>query len=282
VPQAHADVTAAALEAGKHVHSEKPLALRHADAARLVELASERGLRLSSAPATLLGEAQQTLWKHVREGAVGRVRAVYAEANWDRIERWHADPRSLYEVGPAVDVGVYPITILTAMFGPVRRVNAYATTLEPERTLLDGTAFVPGAPDFVVALLEHDAGVVSRVTATFYVGPCKQRGLEVHGDDGSLYMPTWSEANSRLELQQRGGDYATIPPVREPFPGIDWGRALVDLAHAIDEDRPHRAGAEHAAHVVEVLQAVATASAGGGTVRVSSSFPIPEPMDWAR
>ena len=282
VPRAHAEVTSAALEAGKHVHSEKPLALRHADAARLVELAGGRGLRLSSAPATLLGEAQQTLWKHVREGAVGRVRAVYAEANWDRIERWHADPRSLYEVGPAVDVGVYPITILTAMFGPVRRVNAYATTLEPERTLLDGTAFVPGAPDFVVALLEHDAGVVSRLTATFYVGPCKQRGLEVHGDDGSLYMPTWSEANSRLELQQRGGDYATIPPVREPFPGIDWGRALVDLAHAIDEDRPHRAGAEHAAHVVEVLQAVATASAGGGTVRVSSNFPIPEPMDWAR
>ena len=282
VPRAHAEVTTAALEAGKHVHSEKPLALRHADAARLVELAGGHGLRLSSAPATLLGEAQQTLWKHVREGAVGRVRVVYAEANWDRIERWHADPRSLYEVGPAVDVGVYPITILTAMFGPVRRVNAYATTLEPERTLLDGTAFVPGAPDFVVALLEHEDGVVSRLTATFYVGPCKQRGLEVHGDDGSLYMPTWSEANSRLELQQRGGDYATIPPVREPFPGIDWGRALVDLAHAIEEGRPHRAGAEHAAHVVEVLEAVATASADGGTVRVSSSFPIPEPMDWAR
>jgi predicted dehydrogenase len=282
VPSAHADVTAAALEAGKHVHSEKPLALRHTDAVKLVELARERGLRLSSAPATLLGEAQQTLWKHVREGAVGRVRAVYAEANWDRIERWHADPRSLYAVGPAVDVGVYPITILTAMFGPVRRVSAYATTLEPERTLLDGTPFVPGAPDLVVALLEHEDGVVSRLTATFYVGPCKQRGLEVHGDDGSLYLPTWAEANSRLELQQRGGEYATIPPVREPFPGIDWSRALVDLARALEEGRPHRAGAEHAAHVVEVLEAIATASAAGGPVGVESKFPIPEPMDWAR
>jgi predicted dehydrogenase len=229
-----------------------------------------------------MGEAQQTLWKHVREGAVGKVRAVYAEANWDRIERWHADPRSLYDVGPAVDVGVYPLAILTAMFGPVRRVNAFATTLEPERTLLDGTPFVPGAPDFVVALLEHEDGVVSRLTATFYVGPCKQRGLEVHGDDGSLYMPTWAEANSRLELQQRGGEYATIPPVREPYPGTDWGRALVDLAHAIEDGRPHRAGAEHAAHVVEVLDAVARAGADGGSVRVSSSFPIPEPMEWAR
>ena len=120
VPQAHFEVAAAALAAGKHVHSEKPLALAYEDARRLLELAGEHGVRLSSAPTTLLGEAQQTLWKLVRDGAVGTVRAVYAEANWDRIERWHPDPRSLYAVGPVVDVGVYPLTILTAMFGPVR------------------------------------------------------------------------------------------------------------------------------------------------------------------
>jgi hypothetical protein len=56
----------------------------------------------------------------------------------------------------------------------------------------------------------------------------------------------------------------------------------VDLAQAIDEGRPHRAGAEHAAHVVEVLEAVDTSSRDGGSVGVSSTFPIPEPMDWAR
>ncbi len=104
----------------------------------------------------------------------------------------------------------------------------------------------------------------------------------MHGDEGSLYMPTWQAANSRLEHQQRGGEYATIPPVREPFPGNDWGRALVDLARAIDEGRPHRAGAEHAAHVVEVLNAVEESAGAGGAVAVHSAFPPPEPMDWAR
>ena len=282
VPQAHFEVASAALAAEKHVHSEKPLALLHADAVRLVQLAEEHGVRLSSAPATLLGEAQQTLWKRVREGSVGAVRAVYAEANWDRIESWHPDPRNLYAVGPLVDVGIYPITILTAMFGPVRLVRAFAATLQTDRVLLDGTSFTPGAPDFVVAVLEHEGGVVSRLTASFYVGPSKQSGIEVHGDEGSLHMATWSEANSRLEHQQRGGEYATIPPVREPFPGNDWGRALVDLARAIDEGRPHRAGAEHAAHVVEVLNAAAESAAAGGAVAVHSAFPPPEPMDWAR
>jgi predicted dehydrogenase len=282
VPQAHHDVAAAALAAGKHVHNEKPLALRHEDALRLIELARDRGVRLSSAPTTLMGEAQQTLWKLVRDGAVGRPRVVYAEANWDRLERWHPDPRSLYAVGPLVDVGVYPITILTAMFGPVRRVHAYATTVEPERTLLDGTRFTPGAPDLSVAVLEHEDGVVARVTASFYVGPSAQRGIEVHGDEGSVWMPTWAEANSRVELKTRRTEYERVPHVREAFDGIDWGRALVDLARAIAEERPHRAGAEHAAHVVEVLNAAETSAETAAPVAVASAFVAPEPMEWAR
>ena len=80
-PQAHAEVTARSLEAGKHVHTEKPLALRYEDAKELVALAERRGMRLSAAPASLLGEAQQTAWKLVRDGAIGEVRVAYAEAN---------------------------------------------------------------------------------------------------------------------------------------------------------------------------------------------------------
>jgi predicted dehydrogenase len=281
-PQAHAEVTEAALLAGKHVHTEKPLALRHAEARELVELSGRLGLRLSSAPATLLGEAQQTLWKLVREGSVGRVRVVYAEANWDRLERWHPDPRTLYAVGPLVDVGIYPLAILTAMFGPVRRVQAYGATVEPERTLRDGTAFTPEAPDLVVAVLEHEDSTVTRLTASFYVGPCRQRGLELHGDGGSLWLPTWAEANSRVLRQERGGNYAPLALVREPFDGIDWGRALVDLAQALEEERPHRSTGEHGAHLVEVLEAAAAASKRGLPVEVESDFPQPEPMEWAR
>ena len=104
----------------------------------------------------------------------------------------------------------------------------------------------------------------------------------MHGDEGSLYLRGWMEADSPLELQRRGGDYAPIPPVREPYHGTDWGRALVDLAEAIDEGRPHRAGAEHAAHVVEVLNAAETAAVDGGAIAVASGFTTPEPMDWAR
>jgi predicted dehydrogenase len=280
-PTAHAAVSAAALEAGKHVHTEKPVALRYDEARELVELAQRKGARLSCAPATLLGEAQQTAWKLIREGALGAVRAVYAEANWGRIESWHPWPQALYEVGPLVDVGVYPLTILTAIFGPARRVTAYTTTLEPERTTKDGDPFRLATPDFVVALIEFDEGVVARLTATFWVGPGKQRGLELHGESRSLYLASWSEFDSPLETSEDGETYSSVPLLREPFRGIDWARPLVDLHEAIEENRPHRAAAEHAAHVVEIMEAVGRASAAGGAVAIHSKFEPPSPMDWA-
>lgn len=283
VANAHAAVSRAALEAGKHVHSEKPLALTYADARALVELAERQRVRLSAAPTTLLGEAQQTAWKLVRDGALGRVRVAYAEANWGLLESWHPDPRGLYEVGPLADVGVYPLMILTALFGPVRRVQAYATTLVADRMRKDGSPFRIDAPDWSAVTAELADGVVARLTASFYVPPSKQRGLELHGDGGSLYMPTWAEFDSRLEVQPRGGDYAVVGPVREPYPGIDWSRALTDLAEAIDEDRPHRSTGEHAAHVVEVLDAARlSVERGGSAVDVRSDFRRPEPFGWAR
>jgi predicted dehydrogenase len=273
-PPAHAEVTAAALEAGKHVHTEKPLALTHADAVALVQLAASRGLALSCAPATLLGEAQQTAWKLLREGAIGRVRAAYAEANWGRIERWHPSPASLYSVGPMVDVGVYPLTILTGMFGAARRVSAFATVLEADRIRRDGSSFLLERPDFVVAIVELPE-IVARVTASFYVEHRSyQRGIEFHGDDGSLHLRTWAEFDARVELA-RDGTYESVLPVRDPYPGIDWGRALVELAEG--RARPP----DHAAHVVEVLEAIATSAGGGRPVDVGSRFEPVQPMAWA-
>jgi predicted dehydrogenase len=276
-PQAHAAVTRAALEAGKHVHTEKPLALDHAEAQALAALAAGRGLRLSAAPATLLGEAQQTAWKLVRDGAVGRVRVAYAEANWGRIESWHPDPSALYAVGPLVDVGVYPLTIATAVLGPARRVHATASVVERDRN-----GFRLETPDLWVAVVELDGGAILRLTASFYVGPSMQRGLELHGDDGSLYLPTWGEFDSRIELKRRDGEYERIPAVREPYAGIDWSRAIVDVAEAVEGGRPHRTSGEHAAHVVEVLAAARTSAENGAPVEVASSFTPPEPMEWAR
>jgi predicted dehydrogenase len=274
-PAVHAEVTTAALEAGKHVHSEKPLAGDYVSARTLVDLAAERGLRLSCSPITFMGEAQETVWRLVEEGAIGTVRVAYAEVNWSRIESWHPRPEPFYRIGPFADVGVYPLTILTAMFGPARRVTAFGKVVYPDRTTTSGEPFSPGAPDFGVAVVELDSGTVVRLTANFYVGHhSKQSGIELHGDTGSIHLSSWQEFDAAVELAAFGGAYEPVP-VTNPFRGTDWGRALGELSSAIVAGRPHRATGAHAAHVVEILDAIARSVVERRAVEITSTFPPP-------
>jgi predicted dehydrogenase len=274
-PAVHAEVTTAALNAGKHVHSEKPLAGNYASARSLVDLAADRGLRLSCSPITFLGEAQQTMWRLVESGAIGRVRVAYAEVNWNRIESWHPRPEPFYGIGPFADVGVYPLTILTAMFGPARRVTAFGTVVYPDRMTSSGEPFTPGSPDFGVAVLELESGVVVRLTANFYVSRLtKQSGIELHGDTGSIHLADWQLFDSKVELARFGEPYESVP-VENPYPGTDWGRALGDLSHAIGSGHPHRATGAHAAHMCEILDAIAVSVVEGRAVEITSSFTRP-------
>jgi predicted dehydrogenase len=273
---AHADVTARALQAGKHVHSEKPMAGSYAEASRLLELADAHGVRLSCSPITYMGEAQETAWRLITEDAIGTVRVAYAEVNWGRIESWHPAPAPFYGVGPLVDVGVYPLTILTAIFGPARSVTAYGRVVLPDRTTAAGEPFHIETPDFGVAVVELESGPVVRLTTTFYVGQhSRQGGIEFHGDTGSLHLESWQHFDSRLEMADFGGSYAPVTPAVQPYHGTDWGRAVAELADAIHEGRPHRASAAHAAHVIEILDAIAASMAGAGTVPVTSTFVPP-------
>jgi predicted dehydrogenase len=271
----HAEVTTAALTAGKHVHSEKPLAASYELARSLVDLAAARGVRLSCSPITFMGEAQETARRLVDSGAIGSVRVAYAEVNWSRIESWHPRPEPFYRIGPLADVGVYPLTILTAMFGPARRVTAFGKIVYPHRLTTSGEPFTVRAPDFGVAVVELENGTVVRLTASFYVGQhSKQGGIELHGDTGSLFLSSWQDFDATVELAPFGGQYEEVPVVNA-FRGTDWGRALEELSDAITCGRPHRATGAHAAHIVEILDATVTSAAEGRPVDVTSSFPPP-------
>ncbi len=280
---AHKAVTEQCLRAGKHVHSEKPLALTYAEAQELVALAETQGLRLGSSPFTFMGEAQQTVWKLLREERIGAVRAIYAEVNWGRIERWHPAPEPFYDVGALYDVGVYPLTLITAIFGPAQRVTAYGRVLLPERETLDGTPYVLETPDFVVAVVELASGPVIRLTADFYVDGhnTKQHGVEFHGDAGSLYLSSWHNFDATVELADFGEDYTPVSPLRMPYRGVEWGRAVRETAAALREDRPHRATGAQAAHIVEILNAVSQSLKSEKPVTVHSTFDPPAPMPWA-
>ena len=283
IHHAHVEVITQCLEAGKHVYTEKPFAMRYEDAARLVALAKEKGLRLSSAPITYMGEAQQTAWKELRSGRLGPVRLAYAEVNHGRIETWHPNPVPFYDVGIVWDVGIYPITLLTALLGPARRVTAFGQVVHPERMTLSGAPFHITTPDVVMAAIEFASGTLARLSCNFYTVTSRQEAsLEFHGDTGSLFVGSCFDFDTSVAFAPYGEGFTRIAPLREPFEGVEFGRGLDEFARALSEGRPHRASAEHAAHVVEIIEGIHRSIEAEDAVAITSSFTAPTPMDWAQ
>ena len=278
----HTKVIEQILQAGKHVYTEKPLAMNYKDAKRLVDLAEEKKLRLSSAPITYMGEAQQTVALQIAAGVLGQIRLIYAEINHDRIETWHPNPIPFFDVGVLWDVGIYALTVCTALMGAVKRVTGYGEVILPNRRTLDDESFQVKTPDFILALIEMENGGLLRLTCNFYANDSKQdHAIEIHGDSGMLYLGSAHDYSAPVEFIKFGGESSLIPPTREPFDGTEYARGLQDLAEAILQNKPHRASGQHAAHIIEIMEAIDTSISTKQPVDVQSNFKQPEMMDWA-
>ena len=282
IHHAHVEVIEKILHAGKHVYTEKPLAMSYKEAQRLVALAEKKKLRLSSAPITYMGEAQQTAGKQIADGVLGQIRLIYAEINHDRIETWHPNPVPFFDVGVLWDVGIYALTVCTALMGPVKRVTGYGKIIVPTRRTLDGETFQVTTPDFILSLIEMKNGGWLRLTCNFYANDSKQdHAIEIHGDGGMLYLGSAYKYSAPVEFIEFGGEPSLIPPLREPYDGTEYARGLEDLAEAILQNKPHRATGDHAAHTIEIMEAIDTSIATKQTVDVHSNFRQPKMMDWA-
>jgi predicted dehydrogenase len=192
-PRSHAAVTGACLRQGKHVYSEKPLGMTPAEARDLATLAQDRGLTLSSAPCSVLGETAQTLWKALRDGLIGKVRLVIANFddgmiapaqqpwNWQTPSGAAWPAKDEFEIGCTYEHAGYFLTWLAAFFGPARRVTSFAATLLPDK----GIPVDHMAPDFTAGCIEYDHDVVARVTCSL-VAP-HDKSLTIIGDTGVLH-----------------------------------------------------------------------------------------------
>jgi predicted dehydrogenase len=191
-PRSHYEVTRACLEAGKHVYSEKPLAMDHAAAKELVVLAKNKGLYLGGAPCSVLGETAQTIWKALQENVIGQVRLIYANFDagmtpksrpwsWktESGARWPA--KDEFEVGCTYQHAGYLLTWLAAYFGPAKAVTAYAARLLPDK----GLSLDVQTADFSVGCIEYEQGIVARITNSI-IAP-SDRSLTIVGERGTLY-----------------------------------------------------------------------------------------------
>ncbi|MCE7081028.1 Gfo/Idh/MocA family protein [Streptomyces sp. ST2-7A] len=282
VPAAHAEVTLAALDAGKHVYGEKPLAADREGADAILTRARATGLRVGCAPDTVLGSGLQTARAAVDDGLIGTPLAASAFMTCPGHESWHPDPEFYYRPGggPLLDMGPYYLSALVHLLGPVTRVTGAASRARVERVVAGGpragTRFPVEIDTHVTGVLHHVGGALTTLAMSFDVHAARLPLLEVYGTTGSLSVPDPNLFEGSPALG-RGGSWTPLPHAAGYRPG-GRGVGLADLADALRDSRPHLASAELGAHVLDTMLTLLDAAREGRTLPVTRTTDRPPAM----
>jgi predicted dehydrogenase len=285
IPKAHADICLQALEAGKHVYTEKPFTVTREEGLSILKKAKEKGLLVASAPETFMGGGIQTCRKLIDEGWIGTPVAASAFMMGSGHESWHPDPEFYYEVGggPMYDMGPYYITALVTLLGPIQRVTGSATISYPERTIRSekkyGKKIKVETPTHVTGILEFASGAVGTVITSFDIfGGHKLPTIEIYGSLGTISVPDPNTFGGPVLLRRFNEKEWREIPLTHGYTDNNRGIGVMDMAYAIRNGRTHRAHGDMAYHVLEAMHAFHDSSAEGAHYTMKSSCERPEPM----
>jgi predicted dehydrogenase len=292
IPAAHYAVSRAALEAGKHVYSEKPFVLTTQEGLALRALADDKGLRIGSAPDTFLGGSHQLARRLIDDGSMGRITSGTCHVLSHGMEHWHPNPDFFFQPGggPILDLGPYYIANLINMIGPVKKVAALATIPAPERTITSkprhGEKIAVSTPTTIHALMEFANGAAITFNASWDVWAHGHAPMELYGEEGSLFLPDPNFFGGDLRTTKRSDPVEKHPDWDHPF-GVanqkhgDGAMAnyrtagLADMALAIIEQRPHRCSMELALHTIEVMTGILKSGELGAFVAMETTCERP-------
>lgn len=277
-PYEHYEVSRAALLAGKHVYTEKPLGATLEEGSKLAELAREQGLLIAGAPDTFLGAGIQTCRKLIDSGMIGDVVGASAFMVCRGHESWHEDPAFYYQFGggPMMDMGPYYLTAMVNLMGSVRSVCGMTKISFPRRTIssqpLAGQEIEVKVPTYVTGMMRFDSGAVGTIFTTFDVHTAQVPKIEIYGSLGTLSVPDPNYFDGPVMLYRpETGEFKEIP-LLFGYKENSRGLGLADMAKAIEKERAPRAHMGLLHHVLEVMSSFETSSCKRQEVDLSTSY----------
>mgnify|MGYP001281147533 FL=1 len=292
VPAVHYDVSRQALDAGKHVYSEKPFVLSVKEGLDLKKRAERKKLRVGSAPDTFLGGAHQLARHLIDSGKVGRITSGTCYVMSHGMEHWHPNPDFFFQpgAGPVLDVGPYYVSDLIQLIGPVSRVAAISSIPAKERTITSkpraGEKIPVNTPTTIHAVLEFVDGAVVTLNASWDVWKHGHAPIELYGEEGTIFVPDPNFFGGEVRYTKRGDAVKKLPKWDHPLAVPNQKHAtgmmanyrtagLADMALAIMEGRPHRCSMEAALHAIEVMTGVLKSGETGRFVAMQTTCERP-------
>lgn len=279
-PSEHFEVSKAAIAAGKHVYTEKPLGATFEEGTELLRLAAEKGVLCAGAPDTFLGAGIQQCRRLIDSGAIGTPVGAAGFMICRGHETWHPDPDFYYQYGggPMLDMGPYYVTALVNLLGRVRSVQAVTKASFPTRLITSqphfGTVINVRVPTLYQGILEFESGAVGSLFTTFDVHYPFQARLEIYGSEGTLYVPDPNMFNGEIRLFKPGMKEPQLIPERDfGFADNSRGLGLADFARCLRGEQGFaRADARQIYHVLEILTSFEKASKARAAIDLASPY----------
>jgi len=271
VPKAHAPVCLKALEAGKHVYVEKPLAVTRADGLAILAAAKKHKKLVGCAPDTFLGWGLQTARKAIDEGMIGKPVAFTAFMLCPGHEHWHPSPEFYYEVGggPMLDMGPYYLTALLNCLGAVKRISGMATVAIEERVIgsmpKKGKTIHVETPDHVVGSMEFENGAAGTIVTSFATRFAQYDGknpITIFGTEGTILLPDPNGFGGPVKLRRNEEEeFRELPGMFDKQ--YERSVGLADMAWAIVKGRKARASGEQGMAVLDLMLGFLDSSKSG-------------------
>ncbi|MGA3067362.1 MAG: Gfo/Idh/MocA family oxidoreductase [Tepidisphaeraceae bacterium] len=286
VPRAHAEITLAALAAGKHVYTEKPLGVTRQEGLAILKQADEVNRLVCGAPDTFLGSGLQTARAAIDAGRIGKPVAFTAFMMCPGHESWHPSPEFYYEIGggPMLDMGPYYLTALLNLLGPVKRLTALASIAIPRRTIgsepKKGKRIEVQTPDHIVGALEFEQGAVGNLVTSFatrFAPYDSASPITIFGTEGTLLVPDPNNFEGPVLLRTiSDSKFRKLKPVF--LHKYERSAGLAEMVEAIEAGRKPRCGGEQLFAVLDLMAGFLDSADSGKAYEPVSAYSRPVPL----